>query len=96
VPLTGGLRAWRRRRELCSRLAVQMLLVQNAERGEPWTHGIDLWLALGGSSGRVYLALAELELAGEVISRWVEGPYPRRRQYMIRDGYARAPKSEIN
>lgn len=79
VPLTGGLSARRRRRELRLRLAVQMLLVQNAERGQPWTRGIEIWYALGGSSGGIYLALVELERAGVVISEQVEG----RRRYRI-------------
>jgi hypothetical protein len=37
----------------------------------------------GLSSGRLYVALAQLEEAGQVTSAWQDGPYPRRRLYRL-------------
>jgi hypothetical protein len=33
--------------------------------------------------GRAHVALARLEREGRVVSRWADGPYPRRRLYAI-------------
>lgn len=35
------------------------------------------------SPGRAHVALARLEREGRVVSRWADGPYPRRRLYAI-------------
>jgi uncharacterized protein (DUF433 family) len=53
----------------------------------------------GIGPARVYVYLAELETAGEVTSRWADGPYPRRRLYRLgtkmADGYD-PPSTSLN
>lgn len=49
----------------------------------------DLAYALGLSAyrtGAMYADLALLEKDGRVVSDWLDGPYPRRRRYMLKRG----------
>lgn len=83
---------WRERRHARARYAIWGMLAQSAERGEPWVYVLDIWRHTGVNITRVYLTLALMERSGDVLSQWHDqpAPYPRRRQYMVRDGYVRA------
>jgi hypothetical protein len=48
------------------------------------THGVvEMWRQSGMRTDRIYLALTRLENREVVVSRWVDGPYPRRRLYYL-------------
>jgi hypothetical protein len=50
---------------------------------DEWHHGLAIAGAAGLSSARGMMALYALEELGVVEARWLEGPYPRRRQYRL-------------
>lgn len=82
------LKAWRRHRDRNRRQRQERVLGALAlaeRRGEPEMAGWPLMQATGLHGPALYAALAELETCGEVVSRWVEGPYPRRRLYRLAD-----------
>jgi DNA-binding PadR family transcriptional regulator len=46
-------------------------------------NGYEICLLLGRRVGTIHAALERLENQGRITSRWVDGPYPRRRVYYI-------------
>lgn len=59
------------------------LLVLGALSGSAELAGWDLIQATSLNPGRLYVALAQLEGASRIASRWAEGAPPRRRLYEI-------------
>ena len=68
-----------------ARRADARALVAFALRAHPEAPALVLARCAGVSIGRLYVALAELEVSGEVTARWADGPSPRRRLYRLAD-----------
>lgn len=86
TPIEWALTWFRRRRNQTTaayRALAYGALTLRAQAGEPWTYVADMWRDTGCNAGRLYLALAGLEVDGLVASRWVEGTEPRRRAYAV-------------
>ena len=71
---------------------IRMDLVRTALRVHAEESIFTIARCAGLSVPRLHVYLAELEVAGEVTSRWVtvEGPYPRRRLYRLADNHPEA------
>lgn len=80
------IKTWRNRRRERRRERVKAAVLGRLLLGDRYT--VEIWRKIGGSSGDVYVALAQLEAAGviesrlEVIQPW-ETPRPPRRWYRI-------------
>lgn len=69
---------WRQKRRAEVRARVTDFL-----RAKPGATGYQLMRGAHLSGPRLYVALGEMESAGEVTSCWQDGPYPRRRLYRL-------------
>lgn len=69
------------RRERKRRTDEGRIVAALREAGE--MSGFPLIEATGLGSGRLYITLARMENGGRGVSRWADGPYPRRRLYRL-------------
>lgn len=74
---------WRKRR--AHRRRVEESLVAAALRERPDLSAYPLAQRTGIGSGQIYVVLARMEGDGRVVSRWADGPEPRRRLYRLAD-----------
>lgn len=74
--------AWLRARRASRRTREERLVIDVLRR-TPDLSGWPLAQASGLGAGQIYVVLARLERDGRVVSRWQDGPYPRRRLYRL-------------
>jgi len=79
----GGIQAWSARRREAAKLRVAAALADGEEQS-----GHRLSKTTGMGTDRLYPTLMAMEEAGEIRSRWRDGPTPRTRLYSLSTGAA--------